>query len=77
MADRRFNADIRLDSETRRKVDELKRGDPNARRHFENVREAQLRDHPPVQGTEHSPAQRANATQMADKAVAIDFLGWP
>ena len=77
MSGRRFNADTPLDPETKRKVEELKRDDPEALEHFEQVRERQLRDHPPIEGADHRPAQRANATQMSNKAVAMKFLGWP
>jgi hypothetical protein len=77
VAERRFNANTPLGGETRRMVEQLKRSDPQAREHFERVREQQLRDHPPIEGGDHTPAQKANATQMANKAVAIRFLAWP
>jgi hypothetical protein len=77
MPGRRFNAGTPLDAETKRKVEELKRGDSDARAHFEQVRENQLQDHLPREGGDHTPAQRANATQMANKSVAMTFLGWP
>jgi hypothetical protein len=77
MSDRRYNANTSLDPLIRRQVDELKLNNSEARRHFESVREDQLRDHPPLDGAHHTPAQRANATQMANKAVAMKFLGWP
>jgi hypothetical protein len=77
MSNRRYNANTRLDPSMKRQVDGLRRNDPEARRHFEAVREDQLRDHPPLHGEDHTPAQRANATQMANKAVALEFLGWP
>jgi hypothetical protein len=77
MSGRRFHADTPLDAETKRKVEELKRHDPGALEHFEQVRERQLRDHPPIEGGAHTPAQKANATQMGNKAVAMKFLRWP
>ncbi len=77
MSRRRFNADTPLPLETRRKVEELKRSDSDALKHFEHVRENQLREHPPLHGGDHTPAQEANATQMGNKALAIKFLGWP
>jgi len=78
MSRRRFNADTPLDAETRRKVEEFKRDSPDARELFERIRADQLRDHPPIDhGGDHTPAQKANATQMANKAVAMSFLDWP
>jgi hypothetical protein len=77
MPERRYNADMPLGAQVRRKVDELKRIDSAAREHFELVRERQLAEHPPRGGVGHTPAQKANATQMANKAVAIAFLNWP
>jgi hypothetical protein len=41
MSGRRFNADTPLDPETKRKVEELKRDDPEALEHFEQVRESE------------------------------------
>jgi hypothetical protein len=73
----RFNADTPLDAATKRKVEELKRLDSEAKKHFERVREQQLRDHPPIDAAQHTPAQKANATQMGNKAVAMRFLRWP
>jgi hypothetical protein len=67
---------IRPSIPRRSKVEELKRDDAEALEHFEQVREKQLRDHPPIEGADHTPAQRANATQMGNKAVAMKFLGW-
>lgn len=77
MARRRFNADTPLDRESRIRVEQLRRTDPDARAFFELVRERQLDEHPPRDVRGHTPAQRANATQMANKAVAMRFLGWP
>ncbi len=77
MSGRRVNVDTLLDPQTKRKVEQLKRDDPEAREHFEQVRARQLHDHPPIEGPDHRPAQRANATQMGSKAVAMKFLGWP
>ena len=87
---RRFNANLRLDPQVRHMVDELKRTDPEARAYFEYVRRTQLREHPPLDGEDYEAAQRANATQMANKAVAMGFspgrsraprrkqhVGWP
>jgi hypothetical protein len=77
MSGRRFNADTPLDAQTKRKIEELKRDNSGALEHFEHVREKQLRDHPPIEGAAHTPAQKANASQMGNKAVAMKFLGWP
>jgi hypothetical protein len=77
MSARRLNADMPLGAETKRRLEELKRNDPEAREHFEQAREKQLRSHPPIVGGDHTPAQKANATQMSNKAVAMRFLGWP
>lgn len=77
MPHRRFNADTPLDRESRIHVEQLKRTDPDARACFERVREQQLSDHPARDGGQHTPAQLANATQMANKAVAMRFLDWP
>jgi hypothetical protein len=77
MSGRRFHADTPLGAETKRRVEELKRHDPEAREHFEQARETQLQNHPPIEGGNHTPAQKANATQMANKAVAMRFLSWP
>jgi hypothetical protein len=73
----RFNANLPLDAQTRRRVADLRRNNPEASKHFERVRHEQLRDHPPADSADHTPAQRANATEMANKAVAMRFLGWP
>ncbi len=77
MAGRRFNANIPLGPQARREVEQLKRTNPEARAVFERVRDQQLTEHAPLDGTEHTPAQRANATQMGNKAVAMTFLRWP
>lgn len=77
MPARRFNADKPLPPGIRASVEQLKREQRDARRHFMNVREQQLKEHRPRDGDDHTPAQRANATQMANKAVAMRFLGWP
>jgi hypothetical protein len=74
---RRFNANQRLDSNTRARVESRKRDDPAARAYYERVRENQLEQHPPVEDGEHSPAQRANASQMANKALAMRYFNWP
>ena len=77
MASRRFNANIPLGPHVRRKVEQLKRTEPEARALFERVRDQQLAEHGPLDETEHTPAQRANGTQMGNKAVATTFLDWP
>jgi hypothetical protein len=66
-----------LDADTRRKVQDLKRNDRDALLHFERIRDKQLQEHPPRDSAFHTPAQKANAMQMANKAVATAFLGWP
>lgn len=77
MSQRRFNADTPLDREFRIRVEQLRRTNPDALAFFELVRERQLDEHPPRDVRGHTPAQRANATQMANKAVAMRFLDWP
>lgn len=77
MSQRRFNADTPLGRESRIRVEQLRRTNPDARALFELVRERQLDEHPPRDVRGHTPAQRANATQMANKAVAMRFLDWP
>jgi hypothetical protein len=74
---RRFHADTPLDHATRQTIESLKRTDPAARARFAAVRDEQLRQHPGLNDGEHTAAQRANATQMANKVVAIEFLDWP
>jgi hypothetical protein len=77
MSARRFNADTPWVPRRSAGFEELKRNDPEAREHFEQAREKQLRSHPPIEGGDHTPAQKANATQMANKLVAMRFLDWP